>query len=209
MLKPSPSSQSINNELIVSLIRAGHPHGAELLYESYSRGMGFLAARYSREYAEDCVHDTVIAVLKQIQAGQLEIPAALPGYINTILKRTAWQKNEEARRRQGDQETFKVVVKTTADDRADPEILCKASEQAQRMKEELKQLKPVQREILTRFYLQGEAPGQICTAMNLTDTQFRLLKSRSKQILQEAVKIKIRTQPLRSRATTSAAVAVC
>jgi putative toxin-antitoxin system antitoxin component (TIGR02293 family) len=36
------------------------------------------------------------------------------------------------------------------------------------------------REILTRFFLHEETPEQICTEMGLTDTQFRLLKSRAK-----------------------------
>ena len=36
------------------------------------------------------------------------------------------------------------------------------------------------REILTRFYLQEQPQDQICKEMHLTDTQFRLLKSRAK-----------------------------
>jgi RNA polymerase sigma-70 factor (ECF subfamily) len=36
------------------------------------------------------------------------------------------------------------------------------------------------REILTRFYLMEQAPEEICREMNLSETQFRLLKSRAK-----------------------------
>jgi DNA-directed RNA polymerase specialized sigma subunit len=36
------------------------------------------------------------------------------------------------------------------------------------------------REILTRFYLLEQSQEQICEQMNLTETQFRLLKSRAK-----------------------------
>ena len=36
------------------------------------------------------------------------------------------------------------------------------------------------REILTRFYLMEETQEEICEEMNLSDTQFRLLKSRAK-----------------------------
>ena len=36
------------------------------------------------------------------------------------------------------------------------------------------------REILSRFYLCEQPQEQICEAMDLTDTQFRLLKSRAK-----------------------------
>ena len=37
-----------------------------------------------------------------------------------------------------------------------------------------------QREVLIRFYLQRQAPGEIQRAMRLTATQFRLMKSRAK-----------------------------
>lgn len=36
------------------------------------------------------------------------------------------------------------------------------------------------REILMRFYLEEQSQDQICTEMGLTETQFRLLKSRAK-----------------------------
>lgn len=36
------------------------------------------------------------------------------------------------------------------------------------------------REILTRFYLLEQSQEQICLEMELSDTQFRLLKSRAK-----------------------------
>lgn len=39
---------------------------------------------------------------------------------------------------------------------------------------------PRDREILTRFYLREQTQEQICTEMGLTETQFRLLKSRAK-----------------------------
>jgi DNA-directed RNA polymerase specialized sigma24 family protein len=36
------------------------------------------------------------------------------------------------------------------------------------------------REVLTRFYLHEQSQEQICREMNLTGTQFRLMKSRAK-----------------------------
>ena len=47
------------------------------------------------------------------------------------------------------------------------------------------------REILTRFYLQEEGQDQICSEMALTDTQFRLLKSRAKARFGELGKKKL------------------
>jgi RNA polymerase sigma-70 factor, ECF subfamily len=47
------------------------------------------------------------------------------------------------------------------------------------------------REILTRFYLQEESQEEICAVMILTETQFRLLKSRAKSRFGELGKKKL------------------
>ena len=44
----------------------------------------------------------------------------------------------------------------------------------------LKSLPQRDREILIRFYLHEQRPEQICEDMNLSETQFRLIKSRAK-----------------------------
>jgi RNA polymerase sigma factor (sigma-70 family) len=44
----------------------------------------------------------------------------------------------------------------------------------------LKGLSKRDRELLVRFYLDEQTPEQICREMNLTETQFRLIKSRAK-----------------------------
>ena len=173
----------IDNAQIVQLILNNDPLGGDLLYQRYARGLSFLAKRYSPEHADDCIHDAVIAAIGQIRAGKLTTPAALPGYLATILKRTAWTANLEAKRRAGDQKTFDMVVNTCVDERDGPSRLWEIKEQARLMKDGLQRLKPVEREILTRFYLQEQTRQEICRAMNLTETQFRLLKSHGKQVL--------------------------
>ena len=47
------------------------------------------------------------------------------------------------------------------------------------------------REILTRFYLQEESQEEICAEMVLSETQFRLLKSRAKARFGELGKKKL------------------
>ena len=51
------------------------------------------------------------------------------------------------------------------------------------MRDLLSTLSRREREILTRFYLHEQSKDQICEEMALTDTQFRLAKSRAKQRL--------------------------
>jgi DNA-directed RNA polymerase specialized sigma24 family protein len=44
----------------------------------------------------------------------------------------------------------------------------------------LEEISTRDKEILTRFYLRGQSQEKICQEMRLTETQFRLLKSRAK-----------------------------
>jgi len=60
----------------------------------------------------------------------------------------------------------------------------------------LRSLPDRDREILTRFYLDEQTQEQICEDMNLTETQFRLLKSRAKARFGELGKRKLHQKPL-------------
>ena len=194
-------------ERIVSSILAGDAQGEELLYSTFSRGLRYLAAKHCPEYAEDCVHDAILTVTRQIKAGQLKTPAALPGYLNIVLKRTAWNKKLESERLGANDEVFSTVVQTRSDDKADPQRLLEIAERAKILREGLKSLKPQEREILTRFYLSGERPEHICQQMNLTETQFRLNKSRSKQKLEAYTAKRLRTTLRPSQAAAMRAAA--
>jgi RNA polymerase sigma-70 factor, ECF subfamily len=55
----------------------------------------------------------------------------------------------------------------------------------------LKSIAPRDREILIRFYLEEQTAEKICGDMSLTDTRFRLLKSRAKARFGELGKRKI------------------
>jgi DNA-directed RNA polymerase specialized sigma subunit len=54
------------------------------------------------------------------------------------------------------------------------------------------------RDVLTRFYLYEETQEQICQEMQLTETQFRLLKSRAKARFGELGKRKLQQKQLSS-----------
>jgi len=203
----NPLNTSLACEQIVSLILAGNVQGEELLYSTFSRGLRYLAAKHCPEYAEDCMHDAILTVTRQIKGGQLKTPAALPGYLTIVLKRTAWNKKLESERLGANDEVFSTVVQTRSDDKADPQRLLEIEERTKILREGLKSLKPQEREILTRFYLSGERPEHICQQMNLTETQFRLNKSRSKQKLEiyTSKRLRITLRPSQAAAMRAAA----
>ena len=181
-------SQKEKNKEIVAMIVAGNRLGGEALYGSFHRGMRFIASRYCPQHADDCVHDTVIEVIQQIQKGQINDAAALPGYIRTILKRTCFNKSTQTARQQGRGGDPEAVLQITADTRANAHSELERQERVVAMQRGLGRLNPRQREVLKRFYLDEETSDVICAEMNLTETQFRLLKSRSKQQLEQTVR---------------------
>jgi RNA polymerase sigma factor (sigma-70 family) len=66
------------------------------------------------------------------------------------------------------------------DNNESPEDRAAARQQIDIMLRTLRGLSSRDREILTRFYLHEQSQAQICREMRLSDTQFRLLKSRAK-----------------------------
>lgn len=170
------------------MIAAGDSRGAAALYESFHRGMRYLAARYCPQHADDCVHDAVIEVIQQIKQRQVKNGAALPGYIRTVLKRTCWDKHAQVCRHDGEADTAEAALERAADTRENALNQLERQERVATMRRGLERLTPRQREILKRFYLEEQTPDVICAEMNLTDTQFRLLKSRSKQQLEHVIR---------------------
>ncbi|MBZ5725106.1 MAG: sigma-70 family RNA polymerase sigma factor [Acidobacteriia bacterium] len=165
---------------LVERIRAGDPTGMEELYHIFSRGVRFyLCRQLGPQDLDDKIHDVFLIITQSICNGELREPERLMGYVRTIIRRQVAGHIDyvvEQRRRQGSLE-FEMNL---SDHRPDPErrIIKRQSEElALRILQSLHQR---EREVLIRFYLQEQAPGDICRDMDLTQTQFRLIKSRAK-----------------------------
>ena len=101
------------------------------------------------------------------------------GFVRTVVRRQVAAYIEQAvhnRREQADLETGVTV----ADKKQNPEQEAIIKQKAELMKTVLASLNPRDRDILVRFYLKEQTQEQICQEMSLTETQFRLLKSRAK-----------------------------
>ena len=66
------------------------------------------------------------------------------------------------------------------DRKQNPEQEAIVRQKSELMKSALRSLSDRDRDILVRFYLKEQPQEQICREMSLTETQFRLLKSRAK-----------------------------
>lgn len=164
----------------VEQIRQGDPRGIEALCHTFYRGIRFFMSRHlGRQEADDHAHDAILIVVQAIRRGELRDPARLPGYIRTVVRNliaTQIGRRVQTRCR----EVGIDCAAQAGDTRADPEAAVAAQERTDIMREFLMGLSQRDREVLTRFYLLEQSKPQICQEMSLTETQFRLLKSRAK-----------------------------
>jgi RNA polymerase sigma factor (sigma-70 family) len=101
------------------------------------------------------------------------------GYVRTVLRRQVAAYIEDAVHARRNEVEIESGLNLT-DRQISPErqVLEKQTQEvAMRI---LRSLPERDREVLARFYLEEQTPEQICAEMNLTETQFRLIKSRAK-----------------------------
>jgi RNA polymerase sigma-70 factor, ECF subfamily len=166
--------------VLVAQVKAGEDAGMEQLYKLFSRGIRYyLCRQLGPQELEDKVHDTFLIVVNAIKRGDLREPERLMGFVRTVVRRQVAAYIEQAvhtRREQADIESGITV----ADRKQNPEQEAMLRQKADLMKSALAALSQRDRDILVRFYLKEQPQEQICLEMSLTETQFRLLKSRAK-----------------------------
>jgi len=179
------NGHTVDCEAIIQDIMNGNERGEEQLHLALVKGLRYFAVRQvGIDDADECVNDTFLALVRKIRAGAVEKPEALLSYARTILHRTICARYTQKKKWQSDVD-FDTLVSTKQDSGMNPEQLVQANERVEVMRQALKQLRPKEQEVLYRFYLDSQTPEVICREMKLNETQFRLLKSRSKQKLEE------------------------
>lgn len=167
---------------VVANVRNGNPEGLDQLYRIFRTLSGSLRRQLGNLEFEDRVHDMFIVAVEAIREGKLREPAALPSYIHGIARLSNFSHIGVKVRRERLSGSLRhwVSIRTKT---ASPEDLLTQRERARIMRELLASLTEREREVLTRFYLREQTKEQICRELALTETQFRLSKSRAKQRL--------------------------
>jgi RNA polymerase sigma-70 factor, ECF subfamily len=179
---------------VVARIREGDQSAEVELYQVFSRGIRFFILRkLGPDGLEDNVHDCFFESLKAIRRGQLRDPQRLMGFVRTIANRKIAEnigvRVVERSRLCSFEEPFVANIATS---KATPEALVIEKERVKQVRAAVAKMPGRERDILTRFYVMEQPKEQICEEMKLTETQFRLIKSRTKAKLTAA------TQHLRS-----------
>jgi len=157
----------------------------EALYEVFVTGIRLHLWRHlGAQDSNDALHDLFIVVIEQIRNGDVRDPERLMGYVMTIVRRHVAGTIEH---RQLERRTCSPVdyAPPLRDHYATPERLLIEQQIFQLTLQILKALSKREQEVILRSYMREESPVEICGAMGLTETQYRLIKSRAKQRLGE------------------------
>ena len=166
-------------ELVVR-IRNCDNGGMEELYRLFSKGVRFYLYRHlGTQDLDDRIHDTFVIVVQAIRNGELREPERLMGFVRTVVRRQVAAQIERAVQRRKEHTELEQTG-PVSDQRSDPERSAIDKEHEKVVEAVLLSVSARDREILTRFYLQEQTQEEICKEMILSDTQFRLLKSRAK-----------------------------
>jgi RNA polymerase sigma factor (sigma-70 family) len=181
---------------LVERIQTGEIDGMAELYHLFSKGIRFyLCRQLGPQELDDKIHDTFVVVVQAIRKGELREPERLMGFVRTIVRRQVAahiDKVVHSRREQLDMDATTRI----ADPRGNPEEAAIFRQRVELIRRVLGELSVRDREILTRFYLHEQSQEQICAQMELTETQFRLLKSRAKARFGELGKKKLAQKAL-------------
>ncbi|MCC7175147.1 MAG: sigma-70 family RNA polymerase sigma factor [Bryobacterales bacterium] len=181
---------------LVKRIQENDSGAMEELYRVFGRGIRFyLWRQLGPQELDDRVHDTFLIVVQAIRRGDLREPERLMGFVRTVVRRQVAASIEQAVQSRRDLQCLEEGV-AVSDKSQTPEENLIRRQRAEIMAAVLRGISPRDREILTRFYLLEQPQEQICLEMNLTDTQFRLLKSRAKARFGELGRRKLARRPL-------------
>ena len=176
---------------LVDRIRAGETGGMAELYRLFSKGIRFyLCRQLGPQELDDKVHDTFVVVVQAIRRGDLREPERLMGFVRTIVRRQVAahiDKVVQSRRDQLEMDSTAAIQ----DPNGNPEETAIFQQRSDLIRCVMAELPARDREILTRFYLREQNQDQICSEMALSETQFRLLKSRAKARFGELGKKKL------------------
>jgi RNA polymerase sigma-70 factor (ECF subfamily) len=181
---------------LVERIKSGESGSMEELYQLFSKGIRFyLCRQLGPQELDDKVHDTFVVVVQAIRRGELREPERLMGFVRTIVRRQVAAHIDKVVHNRREQVELDSTVRV-ADTRENPEESAIFRQRADLIQRVLSELPERDREILTRFYLHEQSQDQICEDMSLTETQFRLLKSRAKARFGELGKKKLAQRSL-------------
>jgi RNA polymerase sigma-70 factor (ECF subfamily) len=164
---------------VVQQVANSEPEGFEKLYRIFGTQTIALRRQFGFQDFEDRLHDVFLIVVEAIQSGKVREPNALLSYIQGTARFVLCAHSSTKLRRQRLHGSL-LHWESSRGCRHTPEESLWHKERSAIMQDLLRVLSRREREVLERFYIHEQDRLQICREMGLTDTQFRLAKSRAK-----------------------------
>jgi RNA polymerase sigma-70 factor, ECF subfamily len=178
MKQPEPDS-SVDWLALVAKVRGDDPQGRDELHCIFSRGIRFyLSRRLGLQQLEARVQETFTILVNAIKTQDLREHEPLVGLVRTIvLKQVAADSDRDVQNRsQRGVESPGMIL----DHRCDPDKKAIHLQNKDRMVTVLRSMSLRDQEALTRFYFHEQTQERICEEMQLSETEFLLLKARAK-----------------------------
>lgn len=170
--------------VMVAGVYAAEPQAEADLYSLVVRVSSRILGRaVCYEDVIDVQHDIYMAVFQRIKAGGIRAPEAIIGFISVVTNRAVCQYIEvrvKSRKVRSFDDRILGDTINPADTAASPESCAIHDQTWEIVHQTLSEIRECEREILTRYYLQEQSVAEICSEMEITETRFRLLKSRAK-----------------------------
>lgn len=179
----SPSNSAERRALAEGIL-TDDDGAVERLFAQYRRGLTFYFSRQlGSQSANELVVQTLMLVWEAIRAGSVREPERLTGFVLTIARRIGHQVVKE--RMQIRQMKTRIdhqhpLLNSLQTAPASPEESLFKYQQQAVMLYVLRSMSQRDREVLYRFYQRDESPERIQAEMRMTETHFRLTKSRAK-----------------------------
>lgn len=199
-------ADAISSELRIMATRwqAGEPDADEQFATTVMRSVRSLLRHKVRpEDLDDAAQDVSITAVRALRAGTIREVSSVSAYVWTLARRYA---NRKIRQYRSERQKMRCIDDMPAAAAASGEL--HADERIHRAAMELRAAVLVStlpgrhREVLRRFYIDGQSREEICRVMGLSGTQFRLIKARALQKLRGKSHVLSGSVPAKPRSDT-------
>lgn len=177
---------------VVELIRSGHPAGLEELYGMARNFTFFIMRQLGTDDLQDKVHDIFVTAATAISGGKLRDSARLTPFLTSLTRFYTYGQID--RRVVLRKYTTPLEHANIPDRRYNVEHNVYRQQKMRIVREILGSMPKRDRDVLERFYVHEQTKEQICREMDLTPTQFRLLKSKAKSTFAKLGRRKLKSQ---------------
>jgi RNA polymerase sigma-70 factor, ECF subfamily len=160
----------------------------ELLHQRFWDRIRFFALRQLRDstLAEDVAQETLCRVFEALREGRVRDQVALPSFVFQTARNVCLHQFRSVRRKAAAHETLAREEMTQTSPDAALDSLIGAERQAL-VRRALATLEPRDRELLTRFYVEGEESAAIASQLGIEVAALRVRKHRALARLRAAV----------------------